>query len=280
MVQLCGLLGKKFLILIKSEKELAVMRTAGQIAGQVMEEILSAINPGIATVELDALAEKLILQAGGFPSFKSVPGWDWATCININEGVVHGVPSGRVLREGDVASVDLGVYYQGFHSDTAWTVQVQSSRPQRQRTVLRGGQAKRKAQNSISKEKFLKAGCDALERAIGKCQVGNRVGDVSAVIQKTVEKAGLNVVRDYTGHGIGRELHEPPAIPCFGRSKAGEVLVAGMVLAIEVIYMSGNYKLKILKDGWTAVTEDGKIAGLFEKTVAIYKNGPQVLTNY
>ena len=258
------------------------MRTAGQIAGQVMEEILSAINPGIATMELDALAEKLILQAGGFPSFKSVPGWDWATCININEGVVHGVPSGRVLREGDVASVDLGVYYQGFHSDTAWTKIVQSSKlnPSAGSGLTLSGVERVKAQNSISKEKFLKAGCDALERAIGKCQVGNRVGDVSAVIQKTVEKAGLNVVRDYTGHGIGRELHEPPAIPCFGRSKAGEVLVAGMVLAIEVIYMSGNYKLKILKDGWTAVTEDGKIAGLFEKTVAIYKNGPQVLTNY
>ncbi|MCG2685922.1 methionyl aminopeptidase [Candidatus Parcubacteria bacterium] len=257
-----------------------MMRASGQIAGRVMGEVLSAIKPGIATSELDALAEKLILQAGGSPSFKGVPGWDYATCINVNEGVVHGVPSGKVLREGDVVSVDLGVYYQGFHSDTAWTKIVQSSRPQRQRTVLRGGQAKRKVQSSISKEKFLKVGRDALEKAIAACRVGNRVGDVSAAIQETVEKAGFNVVRDYTGHGIGRELHEPPSVSCLGQPEAGDALAEGMVLAIEVIYTSGNYKLKTLKDGWTAVTEDGKIAGLFEKTVAIHKDGPQVLTNY
>jgi len=255
------------LIIIKSKKEIAVMHAAGQIAGRVMREVLSAIKPGTTTSELDALAEKLILKGGGFPAFKNVPGWDHATCVDVNEGVVHGVPSGRVLKEGDVVSVDLGVLYQGFHSDTAWTVLVRS-----EKCEVRGWK---------ERDRFLDVGEEALEKAIAVCQVGNRLGDVSAAIQKTVEKAGFNVVRDYTGHGIGRELHESPSVlPCFGRAGAGEVLTEGMVLAIEVIYTSGNYKLKTLKDGWTAVTEDGKIAGLFEKTVAINKNGPQVLTNY
>ena len=247
---------------IKTPQEIEIMKEGGKIAGAVREKVLAAAEPEISTLELDALAEKLILSAGGKPSFKGFEGFPFTTCINVNEGIVHGLPTKRKLKVGDILTVDLGVLYKGLHTDTARTIKVQSS--------------KFKVQNSIGK--FLETGREALDAAIEQCQVGKHVGDISCAIQTVIEKAGYNVTRELGGHGVGRKLHEPPFIPGFGQPGEGPVLKEGMTLAIEVIYARGNGKIEVLNDGWTVVTVDGDTAGLFEHTVAVTKSGPIVLT--
>jgi len=251
------------LIPIKSPKEIEIMKEGGKIAAAVLAKTLAAIKPGISTLELNNLAEELIFEAGGKPSFKGFQNYPFATCINVNEGVVHGLPSARGrLKEGDIVTVDLGVLYKGLHTDNARTIKVQS--------------AKCKVQNSV--DKFLETGQRALNEAVRQCQVGKTVGDISHTIQKTVEKAGYNVVRELGGHGVGKTLHEPPFISEFGQEGEGPKLSAGMTLAVEVIYTEGNGKIELLDDGWTIVTADGNVAGLFEYTVAITKHGPLILT--
>ena len=248
------------MIPIKTPKELEIMKEGGKIAAAVREKVLAAAEPGISTLELDALAEELILEAGGKPSFKGFEGYPFTTCINVNEGIVHGIPTKRKLKEGDVLTVDLGVFYKGLHTDTARTIEVVNRKSQ---TVNR---------------KLLSTGQETLDKAIEQCQVGKHVGDISHTIQTTVEKAGYNVARELGGHGVGKKLHEPPFIPGFGRPGEGPELTEGMTLAIEVIYAAGNGKIAVLNDGWTAVTVSGKVAGLFENTVAVTKSGPVVLT--
>ncbi len=250
------------MIPIKTPKEIEIMKEGGKISGTVREKVLAAARPGISTLELDALAEKLILSAGGKPSFKGFEGFPFTTCINVNEGIVHGIPTKRKLKEGDVLTVDLGVLYQGLHTDTARTKKMQN--------------AKCKMQNSI--DKFLEAGQTALERAIAQCQIGNHIGDISHTIQTIIEGAGYNVARELGGHGVGKTLHEPPFIPGFGQPGEGPVIKEGMTVAIEVIYARGNGKIEVLNDGWTVVTVDGDLAGLFEHTVAVTDSGPVVLT--
>jgi len=229
------------------------MKKGGKIAAAVLNQTLAAARPGVSTLELDHLAEKLILAAGGKPSFKGFQGYPFATCININEGVVHGLPTKRKLKVGDVVTVDLGVFYQGLHTDNA-------------QTVLVGGQ------------QFLSIGHKALEEAIKQCQVGNHLGDISHTIQTVVEKADCHVIRELGGHGVGRALHEPPFISGFGRPGTGPVLVERMTLAVEVIYTTGNGKIEMLNDGWTIVTADGQPAGLFEHSIAVSASGPIILT--
>lgn len=251
------------MIELKTAAELETMLRGGQIAAQVLRDATSRLEPG-PTTSVDRFVEKRIRRLKAVPSFKGFEGYPYSTCININQGVVHGLPSSEQIKEGDVVSVDLGVFYRGFHTDCAWT-------------VLLGGQVA----DTVSfnqRKKFLQVGRLALAEAVRECRPGQRVGDISFAMQRVVEGAGFSVVRDLVGHGVGRNLHEEPQIPCFGRRGTGRKLEEGMVLAVEVIYALGNPKLKVLADGWTIVTEDASIAGLFEHTVAVTLAGPKVLT--
>lgn len=239
----------------KTEEEIKIMAEGGGKLAIIKREVVKAVRPGITTLQLDKLADKLIVEAGGEASFKMVPGYRRATCININDTVVHGIPGSYKIKPGDKVGIDVGMFYKGYHTDTSVTV---------------GGP-----------EKFLEAGRRGLKKAIDQARVGKRVADISAAMQETVEEAGLNVVRALTGHGIGHELHEEPAIPCFvmGDYKHSPKLVEGMVIAIEIMYNQGDFEVVYKNDdGWTIVTADGKMSGLFEETVAVTAHGPVVLT--
>ncbi len=246
------------MIKLKTPEEIAVMRRGGRIAGEVLNTLVKRAKEGVSTKALDSLAEDMILKAGGQPGFKRVDGYSWATCINLNEGVVHGLPNERRLKTGDVVSIDLGVYLEGFNTDTSTSFVVGNSSPER--------------------ANFLEVGARTLSDIIDLCHPGNRLGDISALISSRIEGAGYSVVRELTGHGVGRDLHEDPLIPGFGRANSGVELLEGMTLALEVIYALGGGDLALEADGWTFSTRDGKIAGLFEHSVAITKEGPLVLT--
>jgi len=253
------------MIPIKTEKEIKIMKEGGQKLALVFAEVVKRIKPGVSLKKLDDLAEELIIKQGGLPSFKTVKGYHWTTCININEGVVHGIPNDYQIKEGDLVSLDMGMLYKGFHTDMARTlcVRVQNS--------------KCKSQD----EKFLEAGREALKAAIKAAKAGNRVGHISAAIEKVIRKAGFSPVEDLTGHGVGKKLHEDPQIPCFLAQPINKtpVLQPGMTLAIEVIYTWGKPDLVLAEDGWTIKTADGKPAGLFENTVLITKKEPVILTD-
>lgn len=250
------------MIPIKSKKEIETMKEGGRILAKVMAAVIESARPGVQTKALDALAERLIVKNGAKSSFKMVKGYNFTSCLNINDGLVHGIPGDYRIKVGDVVTVDLGVYYKRFHSDMARTFQL--------------------AANSSSSEvrRFLKVGQSALKNATIAAKPGNHIGHISKAIQETVEKAGYRPSRKFSGHGVGKKLHEEPRIPCFleGRIEKTPKLKEGMVLAIEVIYAQGKPGVKIAKDGWTAKTVDGKLGGLFENTVAISGVGTIVLT--
>lgn len=248
------------MITIKNEKELKIMKKSGEITAAVMEKVLQNTIPGISKQELDKIAAIEIKKLGGTPSFLTVPGYHWVTCITVNQEVVHGVPNDYILKEDDLVSVDLGVVLSGYHCDMA-------------RTVYLGTPEK-------DLEKFIQTGEKALELAIQKACEGARIGDISAVIQETVEGENYSVVRALVGHGIGKRLHEDPPIPGFVTGDPGPELKVGMTLAIETIYTKGAPDVVMKgQDGWTIATKDGSLASLFEDTVAITKSGPVVLTN-
>jgi methionyl aminopeptidase len=244
------------MIHLKTPQEIGLMRESGIIAASALKNVISEVKVGVTLLELDKIAEKTILEAGAKPSFKMVEDYPFTTCLNINSGVVHGMPSKYVLKSGDLLSIDLGAFYKGFHSDLSWTIEVGSDKEQ----------------------KFLETGKKALNSAIFSCIVGNHVGDASNAIQTTVEAVGYTVSRDLVGHGLGRELHEDPYVPGYGKKGSGPLLKEGMVLAIEVIYQKGKPRLVLERDNWTLSTADGSLAGLFEHSVAITENGPIVLT--
>lgn len=248
------------MIPIKTPEEIKIMQEGGQELAQVKKELRKTIAPGISFEEIEQLAQSKILSFWGKPSFEMVPGYRWATCINVNEGVVHGIPRGGEVFAGDIVSVDVGFFYQGFHTDCAFTVGV--------------------GKVNEEKKRFLEAGKETLEVAIKTLRPGNRVGHISKAIERNLGKYGFTPIRDLTGHGIGRKLHEEPPIPCFlaGSISQTAKLVPGMVLAIEVIYAAGKPDLVLSDDDWTISTKDGKIAGLFEETVALTANGPRILT--
>lgn len=247
------------MIRAKKKSEVQKMVEGGKKLAAVKEALRKSIAPGLTPRALDQKAEKLILEAGGKPSFKMVKNYHWATCININEGVVHGIPNDRPLKEGDIVSVDAGIFYKGFHTDTSFTVPVGEV----------SGEIKR----------FLDIGKGALRRAISRAGAGSNISSVSKTIQETLEAGGCSPVRALTGHGIGKNLHEEPQVPCFWtEDMKDEEIPEGAVLAVEVIYTLGSPELALDEDGWTIVTKDGKIAGLFEETVAAVKNGPLILT--
>jgi methionyl aminopeptidase len=257
------------MIRIKTLEEIKIMQTGGKMLADTMWEVCSAIKPGMTEIEVDALADKLIKEKGGEPGFKKVEGYHHATCISTNEVVVHGIPSPRVLKEGDIIGIDCGVFYQGFHTDMSETLRVRSKNSEL-----------RIKNDEI--DKFLKVGKQALEAGISQAKAGNHVGDISKAIQDIVElRNGYSVVRSLVGHGVGKELHEDPEVPGYlqGKIEKTPELKEGMVIAIEVIYNMGGPDLAFANnDGWTLKTKDNSLAGLFERTIAITKSGPLVLT--
>lgn len=232
------------------------MREGGKIARKAVDEAVRQAKVGMTTLELNNIAEKVIVDMGGMSCFKGYEGFPFATCINVNEGIVHGIPNEYKIQQGDVVSIDLGVLYKGFNTDVSESFEME--------TDVQG--------------KFLDTGRKALEYAISACVIGNKIGDISHTIQKTVESAGFSVSRDLAGHGIGREIHEDPYVECFGQPGKGLEIKEGMTLAIEVIYQKGLPKLRLAKDGWTLLTKDGSLSGLFEKSVAVTRQGALVLT--
>lgn len=250
------------MISLKSAREINIMRRANVIVAEILEELRKKVAPGVTTVELDALAEELTYKKGARPAFKGyeVAGrvFPRSLCVSINDEVVHGIPSERPLREGDLVGLDFGVLYEGFYGDAAVTVGV--------------GRVDQEA------ERLMRVTEAALYKGIDQLREGNRLGDLSSAIQATVESAGFSVVRAFVGHGIGKRLHEEPPVPNFGEPDRGPRLREGMVLAIEPMVNAGGYEIAIKEDGWTAVTKDGSLAAHFEHSVAITKNGPYVLS--
>jgi len=249
---------------IKTKEEIKKMREGGRRLAWVMDKVLKQVKSGVRLIELDKLAESLIEKQKGKLSFKMVRNYHWTTCININQGIVHGIPDDYRIRTNDVVSVDIGMFYHGLHTDMARTIRVK----ERER--------KRK------EDKFLLAGTRALGRAIKAARAGNRLGHVSQAIEKEIRKSGLSPVKVLTGHGVGKKLHEEPQIPCYLEQKIGVTpkLVLGMTLAIEVIYTRGRPDIVLEPDGWTVKTADGSLAGLFEDTVVVTDEGGEVLTKF
>lgn len=234
------------------------MRAAGRIVAETLALLEDRIKPGVTTAELDRLAERECLRQGGKPAFKGYGGFPYALCASPNDRIVHGFPDNNPLQEGDILSVDFGVLYKGYYGDSAITLAVGELDEETRRLVT--------------------ATRESLARAIEKSVAGGRLSDISYAVQSWVEPQGFSVVREFVGHGIGRSLHEAPQIPNYGQPGQGPRLKAGMTLAIEPMINAGLPGVKILEDGWTAVTQDGKRSAHFEHTVAITDNGPEILT--
>jgi methionyl aminopeptidase len=245
-------------IVCKSPAEIERMRVANALVADVLAELAALVKPGVTTAELDAAAEKMVRAAGAEPAFKGYRGYPATLCASVNEQVVHGIPSARALAEGDIISLDMGVKLNGFFGDSAITVPV--------------------GRVSDDVHRLLKVTRLALDGAIEKVRVGGRVSDIGHAVQQFVEANGFSVVREFVGHGIGSSLHEDPQIANYGEPGRGPRLAEGMVLAIEPMVNMGRSAVKVLADGWTAVTRDGSLSAHFEHTVAVTKGGPHVLT--
>lgn len=249
-------------ISIKTKSELSIIQEGGKKLSQIKEALFYMVKEGVSSFDLEKKAEELIEKSGGYPSFKMVPGYRWVTCVNVNEGVVHGIPRKDVVfRENDLVSVDLGLFYKGFHTDTSFS-----------KVVGKG---------NAFLNKFIEAGKEALSNAIDRCYPGNRIYDISEAIENTLKKRGFRPTAHLTGHGVGKDLHEEPMIPgVVGLTKRLDTpqIESGMVFAVEVIYLLGKDELVTEDDGWTISTADGKISGLFEDTVVITPKGPIVVT--
>ena len=246
------------MIYLKSKREIELMKEAGQVTAQILSAVSKLVAPGIETRELDAEAERLCKQMGAKPAFKGYHDFPCTLCVSVNDEVVHGIPSNRKIKTGDIVSLDFGVIVAGFYGDSAVTVPVGSVDPEIARLL------------NVTKE--------SLSIGIKNAVIGNRIFDISNSIQNFVEQAGFSVVREFVGHGIGRNLHEEPQVPNFGPKGKGIPLKEGMVIAIEPMINSGDRHVKVLDDGWTAVTVDGSWSAHFEHTVAITAAGPEILT--
>ncbi len=254
------------MINIKTEEQIKIMTVSGHILAETLFEVLKHAKPGVSEIELDKLADKLIVEKGGEPGFKKINGYHHATCISTNDVVVHGIPSEYKLKEGDVIGIDCGVYYKGFHTDMSETIRVQSLEFRVQNDEV---------------DKFLQTGKKALEEGIKAAKLGNYVGDISKAIQDIVEGGGYSIVRSLVGHGVGRDLHEEPEVPgyLFGNINKTPALKEGMVIAVEVIYNMGKNEVVLANnDGWTIKTKDGSFSGVFERTIAITEKGTVILT--
>jgi methionyl aminopeptidase len=268
------------MIHIKSKKELEAMETGGHILSEVLSEVMDSIKPGVTELDLDNLAEKLILEKGGEPGFKRVRGYHHSICLSTNDVVVHGIPGSYSFEEGDVVGVDCGVFYKGLHTDAAETIRVSAGQKAKSPSKTRLAKGGKKQKDDI--DEFLEVGKRALDEGIKQAVAGNRVGHISKVIQDIVEKeAGYSIVRSLIGHGVGRELHEEPEVPGYlhGKIENTPMLSEGMTIAVEVIYNMGGKGVMLDDDGWTIRTEDGSMAGLFERSIAITQSQPLVLTS-
>src|SRR6185369_3648465 len=247
------------MIIRKSRSEIELMRVAGQIVARVLNRLSAMVEPGITTQDLDREAERMVVGAGGYPTFKGYHGYPSSICASINDEVVHGIPSKRKLREGDIIGIDCGATYKGYVGDAAVTVPVGKS-----------------VRDDV--RKLVAATERSLYAAIEQCQVGNRLGDVCHAVQAHVEPLGYSVVKNFCGHGVGRAMHEEPQVPNYGKSGTGPILREGLVIAIEPMINLGHEDVKVLSDGWTVITLDGQPSAHFEHTVAITQDGPQILT--
>ena len=248
------------MITIKSSEEIQIMIEGGAKLGRVKKALASAVKEGATALDIENLAMKLIKEEEAEPSFTKEPNYYWATCVNVNDGLVHGIPTKDVIfRDGNIVKIDVGIYFGGFHTDTSVSVGINLS-PENKR--------------------FINTGKKALENALMEAKEGNYLYAISKAIEETVEENGYSTIKALVGHGVGRKLHEDPQIPCFvpGRVEDSPIIKKGMTLAIEVMYAMGNDKVSVLEDGWTIAMRDGKISGLFEETVAITDKGTKVLT--
>lgn len=247
-------------IVFKSEEEIEYIRTSSLLVGKTLAEVARNLKPGVTTQELDSLAERFILDHGAKPSFKGYHGYRHTLCISVNEQIVHGIPGSREIKDGDVVSIDCGVYMNGYHGDSAYTFPV----------------------GNVSEDvlKLLRVTKTSLYRGISKARSGNRIGDISAAVQEYAESNGYGVVRELVGHGVGRNLHEKPEVPNYGKKGSGPVLKAGMTLAIEPMINMGVRSIKQLNDGWTVITADRKPSAHFEHTIAVTDGDPVILSSY
>jgi methionyl aminopeptidase len=246
-------------IMCRSAAELDKMRAAGRLVGEVLTELTAQVKPGVTTSALDEIAEELIRRAGAVPAFKGYHGYPATICASINEEVIHGIPSGRrILNEGDVISIDVGASLDGYYGDSAVTLPV----------------------GMVSEEAatLLRVTEESLYKAIDRVRVGGRISDIGHAVQQHVEAYGFSVVREFVGHGIGQRMHEEPQVPNYGEPGRGPRLTEGMVLAIEPMVNAGKPAVKVLADGWTAVTRDSSLSAHFEHTVAVTADGPRILT--
>src|SRR5437868_14276457 len=246
------------MIIGKSQREIEKMRAAGQLVGKVLLELRNMVEPGMTTLEVNDAADRMIRDAGAYPTFKGYNGFPFSICASVNEQVVHGFPSTYELQEGDIFSIDVGVTLDGFVGDTATTIPVGAVREERL--------------------KLIRVAEECLERAITRCLVGNHVGDIGWAVQSYAEAHGYSVVREYVGHGIGRRMHEDPQIPNYGKPGKGPKIKKGYVFAVEPMVNLGTQETKVLKDGWTVVTLDGRPSAHCEHTIAITEDGPEVFT--
>jgi methionyl aminopeptidase len=240
------------------QKKFDAMKKAGAISSFALKKALESAKPGISLQELDKIAEDIILSQKALPAFKRVENYPFTTCININEGIVHGLPGGYKLKKGDILSIDIGAYIDGYNSDQCWTIEIDTN----------------------EHENLLKAGQEALESAIKEAHIGRRIGDISSAIEKRISQEGYSVSRDLVGHGIGRKVHERPNVPCYGLPHTGPILKEGMTLAVEVIYSEGSSDIVVSEDGWTIEALDGSISAVFEHSIGITSQGPLVFTEF
>jgi len=246
------------MIICRSAAEIERLRRSGRMARGLLLELQERAQPGVSTLELEKYIEKRIAQLGAKPAFKGYRGYPCCLCASVNSEVIHGIPSERSLKKGDILSLDLGVVVDGYYGDSAITVPV--------------------GEIPDSTQRLLRVTQEALQLAIDQARLGNRLGDISATVQQHVEENGYSVVREFVGHGIGRQLHEDPQVPNFGQPGHGPALKQGMVLAIEPMVNAGGAAVRVLADNWTAVTADGTLSAHFEHMVAVSRNGPDILT--
>ncbi len=246
------------MVALKSAREIETMRRSGRITASVLTELLKNVRPGMTTGELDAMAENGIRSRGGIPTFKGYRGFSGSICASVNEEVVHGIPGSRVLREGDLLSIDIGTTLDGYVSDSAATIGIGAI--------------------STAARRLLDVTQECLMLGIAQMLRGKHVGDIGAAVAAHAEANGFGVVRELVGHGVGREMHEEPQVPNYGTPGTGMELRPGLVLAVEPMITQGDYRVDVLEDGWTVVTSDGKLAAHFEHTIAVTDAGPKILT--
>lgn len=245
------------MVVARTPEQLQLIRKSGVITAKALKKVLDNAKPGVSLVELDRIAEEEIRRLGGEPSFMTVEGYSWATCLTINNEVVHGIPRPIQLHEGDIFSIDMGAVFKGWHTDSAWTI------------IVGGGT-----------NQLLETGEKAMWNGIKKAVTGHRVGDISSAMQTTLEDKGYSVVRSLVGHGVGQHLHEEPEIPGYGVPNTGPKLIKNMTIAIEAIYAEGSGEVETSSDGWTIVTKDSSMHGFFEMSVIVGDKKPEVLTDW